>query len=164
MPPILRLKRDHAFHRAAQLLADAFRCREGLAPLPLVQMDPDERAFFKQAARNAIEVFELIAEKRSPDAEQAKAEAVAGDQARRLEEALANRLAIERSRARFIATERGHDLTMWAPSGSVEGEEQACCKRCTRDAHISIGADPVLSGSALTEGCLTSAPEGDPRR
>lgn len=161
-PTIARLKRDHGFHRAAQLLADASRCRAGLAPQPLVSLNPHERAWFKQTARHAIEIFELITQDREPDAEQDKREAVAGDNVRRYTEALMNRLSIERSRARRAAEQQGHDLGYWNVTGKGDGCEAAYCRRCGKPAAINIGADPILSGSALSEGCLTAA-EGSQR-
>lgn len=152
-----RLKRDLGMHRAAQVLADASRCRAGLSALPLTQLDADEREWFKQAARNCIEIFETVTIDREPDAVRAQRDTDAERRSSRLAQALESRLSIERSEGRVAASDRGHDLTSWQPTGRGEGNEVAHCRRCSRSVAITLGSEPVLSGSALTEGCLTAA-------
>lgn len=148
-------KRDVAFHRAAQLLADATLCRRGQRPTGLVQMDPDEREWFKQAARNVIEIFEQLTTDRERDVV-VEARAREAERQRTAEE---SRLAIERSRARVGAAERGHDLGSWHCAGTElgRGKEQADCVRCGRTAFIDLSRDRVLSGPALITGCLSAA-------
>jgi hypothetical protein len=153
-----RLRRDHGMHRAAQVLADASRIRQGLRPLPLKAIDPEDRAWFKQAARQAIEVFELVTQPdREPDAVVEQRETAAAQASTKLALALESRLAIERSKASVQAAERGHELSTWQPTHPVDGEEMARCQRCGRHVRISLGAEPVLTGLALTEGCLVAA-------
>jgi hypothetical protein len=157
---LVRVKREHGLHRAAQLLADASRIRRGESPRPLIHLAPAEREWCKQTARQLIEVFETITTDRETDAVQAQRVA----QEVRLSLAVESRLAIERSRARMAASERGHDLGSWRPTHpDVPGEERADCRRCDRYVRIAIGNDPVLSGSALTEGCIVAATDGEAR-
>lgn len=157
---LARLKRGHGMHRAAQVLADASRCRAGLPPQPLALLEADEREWFKQAARNCIEIFETVTIDREPDAVQARRQT----RQEQLAVALENRLAIERSTAAVRAAERGHELGPWHCDGPDIGRgiERALCLRCKRLAGINVGDDPVLSGPALTEGCLTAADKETP--
>ncbi len=155
-PPIDadRLRRDHGLHRAAQLLADATRIRQGLSAQPLARLNPDDREWFKQTARHQIEVFELVTQPdREPDAVREQREA----EDRRLATALENRFAIERSRASVTARERGHKLATWHRLEPETGQETSFCLRCMRIVRITLGDEPTLSGAALTEGCLTAA-------
>ena len=57
---LARLKREHGLHRAAQTLADAVRCQRGERPMPLSQMALHEREWFKQTARQLVEMFETV--------------------------------------------------------------------------------------------------------
>lgn len=146
-----RLKRDVAFHRAAQVLADAIACRAGEAPRNLSTMPPLEREWFKQTARQAIETFETLTADREPDAvvEQRTREAAKQATARE------SRISMDRSRARVSAMERGHDLGPWSPS--VTGE-MASCVRCSRTVFINLALEPAaIAGPGVTEGCLTAA-------
>lgn len=150
-----RLRRDYAIHRAAQLLADAVRVRAAEPALPLTLLPPEVRDWYKATARTLIEVFETMTTGREPDAVQAQREVEAAKFAQSLE----SRLAIERSTARVRAIARGHDLGPWSAAGPElqRGVEQAHCRRCVRAARIALGDDPVLSGLALTDGCLVAA-------
>lgn len=154
-----RLKRDVAFHRVAQVLADAIHCRRGESPRGLSTMAPEEREWFKQNARQVVEIFEQMTAARVPDAEADAAAERARVTAERTQAALENRMAIERSRASLAAQERGHDMQPWHASLQEIGVgiNRARCYRCDRHATITLGDDPVLSGSALTEGCLVAA-------
>ncbi len=150
-PPV-DLRRAVALHRAAQVLADADHCRDGLSPVPLNRLKPADRAWYLQAARNVIEIFELQTSGREPASvidQRSRAEI-------QLARAIDSRIAIERSTAAVAASERGHELGAWG-AGPLPGIENARCTRCNRVAVITLGNDPVLSGSALSEGCLTSA-------
>jgi hypothetical protein len=150
IPPV-DLRRSVAMHRAAQVLADATLCRRGDPPLPLNRMDPHEREWFKQAAKNVIEIYEhLTTGRESDDVADATSRAE-----QKLASAIRERLSQERSRARLAAAERGHDLSAWAPQ-ALPGIEASRCRRCSRAVVITLGNDPVLSGSALAEGCLTA--------
>jgi hypothetical protein len=147
--------------RAAQLLADATLVRRGEPPRGLSTMTVDEREWFKQAARQIVELFELLTSDAPPLA-QVQAEARAREESRlRAETARDRRLAIERQRGAVVAAERGHDIRPWFAHGEElgQGREQACCHRCRRLAFIDLAKDPALSGPALTEGCLTAAGE-----
>jgi isoaspartyl peptidase/L-asparaginase-like protein (Ntn-hydrolase superfamily) len=44
-------------HYAAQTLANADRCRRGLSPLPMPQLPEEEAVWYRQAARNLIEMY-----------------------------------------------------------------------------------------------------------
>lgn len=148
-----RLKRDVAFHRAAQVLADAIACRAGEAPRNLSAMPPLEREWFKQISRQLIETFETLTAAREPDA-------VVEQRTREVEKkatAETQRMDIARGRARVAAIERGHDLGSWSPS--VTGV-MASCTRCSRTAFVNLSTDPVaIAGPAIEEGCLVAAGE-----
>ncbi len=153
-PPV-DIRRQVAMHCAAQVLADADHCRDGLSPVPLSRLKPADREWYRQAARNVIEIFEQLTINREPDA-------VAAQRSRaevQTAQATDSRLQIERSRAAVAAADRGHELSAWQP-GPLPGIEAARCFRCNRAVVISLQEDPVLSGSALTEGCLTSIEGG----
>jgi hypothetical protein len=146
-----RVKREIGLHRAAQTLADAYRCREQLRPVPLNQLEPEAREWFKQTARNLIEIFEVVTTEREPDAEREAREIALVGQAH----ARQRRLGIERALAGVMASERGHDLNPWAPVSADGLIERAACSRCTRIATIDIRGDHTqTSGPAITEGCL----------
>ena len=151
-PPPIDLRRSVAMHRAAQVLADATRCRRGDPPAPLNRLDPHEREWFKQAARNVIEIYEHLTTGRDSD----DVADATHRQEQKLATAIRERLSQERSRARLAAAERGHDLSAWAPQ-ALPGIEASRCRRCARAVVITLGNDPVLSGSALSEGCLVAA-------
>lgn len=150
-----RLKRDIGLHRAAQTLADATRCQLGLRPLPLSQLDARDREWFRQTARNLIEIFETVTTEREPDAVRERREMQEVDEARVLE----SRLAVARSRARSAARERGHVLGAWQCAGQElgAGHERAECRTCGRTVFIDVNASPCVSGMALIAGCLVAA-------
>jgi hypothetical protein len=160
-PMQIDLRRRVAMHRAAQLLADAVRCHTGQRPQPLASLQPPDAEWYRQTARNLIEIFETETTGREPDAVVDARVADAQAQAARHARALESRLSQERSRARIAAADRGHDLTAFAPFSSLEGEERAACRRCGRIVEIKLGSDPVIAGSGLTDGCLTSVDEKD---
>ena len=151
-----RLTRDIGLHRAAQTLADATRCRTGLTPLPLTQLDPRDREWFRQTARHLVEIFETItqpdreldADREERERAERRAESTAADQARR--------------RGSATGARRGHTLGAWLTSGV--DSETAACVHCGRSVTIDLSpatwfrADS-LAGSALTSGCLTPAQE-----
>jgi hypothetical protein len=149
------LNRDIAMHRAAQTLADATRCRLGLAPSPLTQLDPHDREWFKQTARNLIEIFETITMQREPDAEREQRERRSIKAARRLE----NRLYEARARGGAAAKARGHELGVWiCPDPKRDpGHERAQCQACGRTVFINIASDPIFSGMAVVAGCMAIA-------
>lgn len=165
-----RLRRDVAFTRAAQLLADADRLRDGLPRLQLRVLAPKDRDFYTATARALIEVFETMTIGKEPDAVVQQREADAAQKEVSVVLALEARFSMERSRARVDAAARGHDLSLFRPvgrltMGRMDSEETAVCVRCSRPVYIDIGGEPVLSGAALTEGCLVAADESaDPRR
>ena len=161
-PMQIDLRRRVAMHRAAQLLADAVRCHSGQRPQPLNSMLAPEAEWYRQTARNLIEIFETETTGRELDAVVDARVASAQAQASRHARALESRLSLERSRARLAASDRGHDLTAFAPFSSLEGQERAACRRCGRIVEIALGLEPVLSGAGLTDGCLTSV-EGQER-
>jgi hypothetical protein len=72
----------------------------------------------------------------------------------KLARAMGIRLARERARASIEASQRGHFLGPWMPVTVCQADESARCERCHRTVVIVLGLDPVLSGSALTEGCI----------
>lgn len=151
-----RLRRDVALRRAGTLLGIAIRARQE-------QPGPMDASWCLETVRAVIEGFELETSGREPDAVVAAREADAGARARRYAEALEARLLQERSRARFIATERGHDLLPFRSLPLIaDGNEGSMCQRCGRIVNIALGDEPVLSGSALSEGCLSVA-EGSSR-
>lgn len=158
-----RLKRDHAFHRAAKVLADADLLRRGERPLQLNQMRPNERAWYEQTARHLVEIFEAITLDKQPDAaidaELLKEQAIVAQRQRAQED----KRAMDRSRARVAALERGHELGLWRPLGAGES---ALCVRCERAVFLTSSEDPArITGDALLEGCLVAAGEPtDPRR
>src|SRR6185436_7070796 len=90
LPPV-DLRREVAMHRAAQVLADADHCRDGLSPVPLNRLKPADREWFKQAARNVIEIFEHLTIGREADAVAAARTRTEAQAARAVE----SRIAIE---------------------------------------------------------------------
>lgn len=152
-----RLKRDVAFHRAAQLLADATACRLGLPPRGLSTLPPTEASWFRQTARQLIEIFERQTTGRPTDAEMDAAAAQQRTDGNRLRRALELRLDQERTRAVLGAMDRGHELGTWTATSPHLDQERAACRRCGRYVHIDVGAAETLSGPALTEGCLAAA-------
>jgi hypothetical protein len=149
-----RLKRDVGLHRAAQTLADAWRCREQLRPVPLNQLEPEAREWFKQTARHLIELFEVVTADREPESEREAREIAIV----RMAHVRERRMVMERALADGIAADRGHDLNPWAPVSADGTIERAACSRCARIATIDIRQDPTcVSGPAVTEGCLFAA-------
>jgi hypothetical protein len=166
-----RLRRDVAMHRAAQVLADAVSCRDGAAPRPLSTLPPIEREWYRQTSRQLIEIFETLTTGRELDADREAREQREADEAatrdreaRRQAAALESRLALERSRGRVQAIDRGHDLGPWHAAGPDlgTGKEQAICVQCGRAVYLDISRAAVLSGTALTVGCIAAA-EGKDR-
>lgn len=163
------LKRDIGLHKAAQTLADATRCRSGLEPLPLSQLNSHDRVWFRQTARNLIEIFETLTNpERERDAERERRErteqrgeweaanATAAAAGRR-RSALASAFATARSRALDAASGRGHELGAWRAD---ESEDFADCRRCGRRVALMFNGDDIVArGAALSEGCLAAAPE-----
>lgn len=155
-PPLAeRLQRDIAMHRAAQTLADATRCRQGLRPLPLTELDRHDCAWFKQTARHLIEIFETITTEREPDSQRELRERRSVEAARRLE----NRLHEARARGAAAAHRRGHDMGPWScpDPERAPGHERAQCQTCGRTVFINIASDPVFSGMAVVAGCMVIA-------
>lgn len=153
-----RLRRDHGFDRAAQLLADAVLCRRGHRPQPLKEIEPHEREWLKQTSRQVIEIFELVTTNKRPDAEQAAALAAA----ERQRAAVLEQVYQLRMRAVVAAQERGHALGTWRPLSDQDGHEAAHCRRCTRKAEIEVGREPEMAGPALSKGCLSGARDSRP--
>jgi len=149
------LKRDIGMHRAAQTLADAMRCHQGLSPVPISRLSPDEREWFKQTARNLIEIFETITTEREPDAVRETRQMQEVTEAR----ALDSSLAIARGRAGAAAKERGHVLGPWHCPGTElgTGRERAECRTCGRTVFIDVFSSPYYSGMAVVAGCLVAA-------
>lgn len=150
-----RLKRDIGMHRAAQVLADATRCQTGQAPLPLSQLDPRDREWFRQAARNIIEIFETVTSEREPDAvrEQREMEVVTDHRD------VMQQVAAAEHRARHNAARRGHVLDLWeqSPSPLSPTRTRARCKNCGRTVFVDITCDPPYTGMAIISGCLVAA-------
>lgn len=154
-----RLQRDVAFHQAAQTLANAVLVRRGDRPRPLTAMDPHEREWFKQTSRQLIEIFEQQTTGKAPDHEIRDAEEQQRQARQRDDAAREHRLAIERSRARLAAGDRGHELGVWHAAGPElgSGVEHAECYACRRGVTLDLHLTPAARGAALTEGCLTAA-------
>lgn len=149
------LKRDIAMHRAAQILADATRCQHGLRPMPLSQLDRLDREWFKQTARNLIEIFETITTERERDADREQRERRSIDAARRME----NQLYLARAWGVNAARALGHDPGPWTCHGPElgQGRERAQCRTCGRTVFINISSDPPFSGMAVVAGCIRAA-------
>lgn len=156
---ISRIQRDVAFHRCAQVLADASLVRDGERPRGLSSMSPIEREWFKQTSRQLIELFEEMTTGKKSDADLRDAEQRQQFEADRQRNAYEHRIAIERSRAAVQAQERGHELGPWHATSDddVLGAERAVCTACGREVRIDTKAEPALTGAALTTGCLTAA-------
>jgi hypothetical protein len=158
-PPLVDLlKRDIAMHRAAQTLADATRCHQGQSPVPLSRMDPLEREWFKQAARNVVEIFERVTEPdRESDADREQREMREVTEQREYD----SLIAAARARASAAARQRGHDLGPWHCPGTElgQGRERAECRTCGRTVFIDAFSAPLYSGMAVVAGCLSVATE-----
>ncbi len=155
-PPLADLlKRDIGMHRAAQTLADALHCHRGLRPVPLRDMEPREREWVRQTARNLIEIFETVTTEREPDAAREQRAMADVTDTRALE----GRLAIARIRASAAAKERGHVLGPWHCPGTElgAGRERAECRTCGRTVFIDAFTSPLFSGMAVVAGCLSIA-------
>ena len=150
-----RLKRDIGMHRAAQTLADATRCQRGLRPMSLRDLDPSEREWFRQAARNVIEVFETETTEREPDDDRMRREMAAVREAR----TESNLIASSRARAIYRATHLGHRLGHWesAPIDGSPSRERAACQTCGRTVFVDTTCDVPFSGMAIEVGCLVVA-------
>lgn len=59
-------KRDVGIWRAAQQMADAFRCYYKIPPLRLREMDLRTRDFHLQSARNAVDKYLSIVQEAEP--------------------------------------------------------------------------------------------------
>lgn len=153
-----RLRRDVGIYRAAQVLYDADRVRAGLPPQPLTACEPLEREWFKQTARHMVEAFEAQTVEAADRPAQVDARAT---ESMRLAQAARAQMDIERSRAAADASERGHELGTWHPTGN--GREAAICGRCARVAQIDMTKQPTRFGAALEQGCITdaTAPAGE---
>lgn len=149
-----RLKRDVGVHRAAQTLADAMACRVGETPRGLSTMLRAEADWYRQTARNLIEIYETCTGITPENAVETRRRE---EDARKAEAAVQNRVAIERQLAAVAAAERGHELGPWHADGPELGKgiERASCARCRRVAVVDINLDPPRAGLALTTGCLT---------
>lgn len=149
------LKRDIGLHRAAQTLADAMRCRDGLRPVPLRNVEPRDREWYRQTARNLIEIFETVTTEREPDGAREQREMQAVTEVREQ----GNRLAEARARASAAAGQRGHQLGPWHCPGTElgQGRERAQCQTCGRTVFIDIFTAPLYSGMAVVAGCLVAA-------
>jgi hypothetical protein len=145
-------ERAVGLHRAAQLLADATACRQGIAPQSLKTMARADAAWFRQVARQVVECFEgaTIGAQIDPK-EQRAAE-------------LESAVGIERSRGRVAAAARGHELGHWAPVLEGRLDEVAVCSRCRRIVTIEVRdrmtVETALDGPALIEGCLAGVVSG----
>lgn len=150
-----RLKRDIGLHRAAQTLADAARCHQGLRPVPLRDLDPRDREWYRQTARNLIEIFETVTMEREPDAAREQREMQEVTELREQQ----GRLAEARARAGAAARQRGHQLGPWHCPGIElgQGRERAECQTCGRTVFIDIFTAPLYSGMAVVAGCLVAA-------
>lgn len=152
-----RIRRDVALHIAAQTLADADRCRQGLAPVSLRELGAHEAIWYRQTARNLIELFEakVYASEVSTAAQLQQAQRIAMEAG----------VQIARTAAGMKASARGHELEAFQPV-RVEGsfDEYAVCARCRRIARIEVINTPLrieYCGAALSEGCLMIAGEPD---
>lgn len=146
-----RLKRGIGIHLAMKEAAHLLRNREGQSFESLKTLPAEEKAFLQQLVEKVVAKFEEGAFDKQPETP---------EETRRQEREAY--LLIERQTARLHAGARGHDMGPW---GNVEGrfDETSACIRCSRIAVLAVTYGPEIQiqrhGSALTEGCLTIAPE-----
>lgn len=146
------LKRGIGKHQAAQVAANMVRNRAGEQSLPIKVLPADEKAFFYQLADKMIDAFEEGAFDKQPQSL---------EESRRLERDAY--LLIERQTAQLAAASRGHEMGPW---GNVPDrfDETSACVRCSRVAVLVVSYEATeieirRHGTALTEGCLSAAPE-----
>lgn len=144
------LKRSVGLNRAAQILADTVRCREGHAPMSLKDLPAQDATFFRQAAQQVVETYETIVYEREPSEALERA-------AHEREAAILITREISRTRTKT----RGHDLGTFHRESKDTFHEVAECTRCGRTVRISVRHNPLLDvmaeGDAIKEGCLTVA-------
>ncbi len=139
------LKRGVGLYRAAQLLADASRCRQGLTPEPLRTLAKNDAAWYRQIAEQMVDAFEYGALDKAPQDSLTR---------RTLERVAA--VLIEREKARMLSGRLGHDLGTWHDLPDSFNEE-AACQRCERTVSILVQHNPLLEvqtvGPALVLAC-----------
>lgn len=144
-------ERAVGFNRAAQILADASRCRAGEPPVSLKQLPASEAVWYRQTAEQLIQIFEEITLGKPP----------AREEVPRLVHPREEAIGQERQRARLAATQRGHALSTFATVNDGFHDEQAACARCARAVRITVVDGPPLQvthdGDAIQEGCLVAA-------